>query len=52
MLARKKFSTNEQVVAETESYFETKEKSYYKNCIEKWYGRYNRYIALEGNYIE
>jgi hypothetical protein len=34
MLAGKKFSTNEQVIPETEVYFEAKEKSYYKNGIE------------------
>jgi hypothetical protein len=48
MLAGKKFSTNEEVIAETEAYFEAKEKSYYKNGIEKLYDRYNRCIALEG----
>lgn len=52
MLAGKKFSTDEEVIAETEAYFEAKEKSYYKNGIEKLYDRYNRCIALEGNYIE
>ncbi|XP_031630281.1 histone-lysine N-methyltransferase SETMAR-like [Contarinia nasturtii] len=52
MLAGKKFSTNEQVIAETEAYFEDKEKSYYKNGIEKLEDRYNRCIALEGNYVE
>jgi hypothetical protein len=35
MLAGKKFSTNEEVISGTEAYFETKEKSYYKNGIEK-----------------
>jgi [histone H3]-lysine36 N-dimethyltransferase SETMAR len=35
MLAGKKFSTNEQVIPETEVYFEAKEKSYYTNGIEK-----------------
>ncbi|KAF7271619.1 hypothetical protein GWI33_015524 [Rhynchophorus ferrugineus] len=33
MHAGKKFSSNEQVVAETEAYFEAKDKSYYKNDI-------------------
>jgi hypothetical protein len=32
MLAGKKFSSNEVVIAETEAYFEAKEKSYYKQC--------------------
>jgi hypothetical protein len=39
MLAGKKFSTNEEVIAETEAYFEAKEKSYCKNGIEKLYNR-------------
>jgi [histone H3]-lysine36 N-dimethyltransferase SETMAR len=34
MLAEQKFSTNEEVFAETEAYFETMSKSYYKNGIE------------------
>lgn len=52
MLAGNKFSANEEVIAETEAYFEAKDKLYYKNSIEKLYDRYNRCIALEGNYIE
>jgi [histone H3]-lysine36 N-dimethyltransferase SETMAR len=46
MLAGKKFSTNEEAIAETEAFFEAKEESYYKNGIEKLYDRYNRVIAL------
>jgi hypothetical protein len=52
MLAGKKFSPNEEVIAETEAYLEAISKSYYKNGIEKFYDRYNRCIALEGFYIE
>jgi hypothetical protein len=52
MLAGKQFSTNEEVIAETETYFEAKEKSYYKNGIEKLYDRYNCCISLESIYIE
>jgi hypothetical protein len=52
MLAGNKFSTNEEVIAETVAYFEGLSKSYYKNGIEKLYDRYNRCITLEGNYIE
>lgn len=52
MLAGKKFSANEEVIAETEAYFEAKDKSYYKNGIKKLEDRYNRCIALEGNYVE
>jgi hypothetical protein len=42
MLAGKKFSTNEEVITETEAYFEAMSKSYYKYGIEKLYDRYNR----------
>lgn len=52
MLAGKKFRTNEEVIAEVEAYFEVKDKSYYRNGIEKLFDRYNRCIALEGDYIE
>lgn len=52
MLAGKKFKTDEEVIAVTEAYFEAKDKSYYKNGIEKLENRYNRCIALEGNYVE
>ncbi|KAF7264992.1 hypothetical protein GWI33_021776 [Rhynchophorus ferrugineus] len=52
MLGGKKFSSNEEVIAETQAYFEAKDKSYYKSGIEKLAGRYNQCITLEGNYIE
>ena len=32
---RKKFKSNDEVIAETEAYFDKKEKSYYKSGIEK-----------------
>ncbi|GFX43462.1 putative DD34D transposase [Trichonephila clavipes] len=48
MLAGQKFCANEELIAETEVYFKAEDKSYYKNGIEKLYGRYNRCIALEG----
>jgi [histone H3]-lysine36 N-dimethyltransferase SETMAR len=51
MLAGKKFSTNEEVIAETDAYFEAISKSYYKNGIENLCDRY-RCIALERIYIE
>ncbi|KAF7267973.1 hypothetical protein GWI33_018849 [Rhynchophorus ferrugineus] len=45
MLAGKSFSSNEEVISETEAYFEAKEKSYYKNSIEKLEGPYNQCIS-------
>jgi len=52
MLAGKKFKSNDEVISETEAYFDEKEKSYYKSGIEKLENRYTRCIALEGNYVE
>ena len=44
---RKKFMSNDEVIAETEAYFDEKEKK--KSSIEKLENRYTRCIALEGN---
>jgi len=52
MLAGKKFKSNDEVISETEAYFDEKEKSYFRGGIEKLENRFNRCIALEGNYIE
>ena len=52
VLAGKKFNAQEEVIAKTEAYFQSKDQSYYKNGIEKLHDRYNRCIALDGNYIE
>ncbi|KAF7263152.1 hypothetical protein GWI33_003556, partial [Rhynchophorus ferrugineus] len=52
MFAGKKFSSNEEVISETETYFEAKDKSYYKNGIEKLEGGYHQCVTLEGNYVE
>ena len=35
MLQGKRFGSNEEVIAETEAYFEVKDKSFYKHGIEK-----------------
>ncbi|KAF7269830.1 hypothetical protein GWI33_017145 [Rhynchophorus ferrugineus] len=48
-LVGKKYSSNEEVIAETEAYFEAKD----KNDIEMLEGRYNQcHFTLEGNYVE
>ena len=52
MLAWKKFSSDEEAIAETEAFFEAEDKYYYKNDIEKLKDRYTRCIALEGMYVE
>jgi len=51
-LARKRFGSNEEVIAETEAYFEAKDISFYKTGIEMLEKRYNECIALEGNYVD
>ena len=52
MLQGKRFGSNEEVIAETEAYFEAKDKSFYKHDIEKLEKRWNDCIALEGDYID
>ena len=52
MLAGKKFRTNEEVIAETEAYFEAKDKSFYKSDIEMLERRWNDCVALDGDYVD
>ena len=51
-LQGKRFTSNEEVIAETEAYFEGLDVSYYRKGIEMLENRYTKYIALEGNYVE
>ena len=51
MLQGKRFGSNKEVVAETETYFESKDESFYKKGIEKLEKRWNECIMLEGNYV-
>ena len=41
MLQGKRFASNEEVIAETEAYFESKDKSFYKKGIKKLEKRWN-----------
>ena len=52
MLQGKRFGSNEKVIAETEAYFEAKDKLFYKHGIEKLEKHWNDCIALEGDYID
>ena len=52
MLQGKRFGSNEKVIAETEAYFEAKDKSFYKHGIEKLEKRRNDCIAIEGDYTD
>ena len=52
MLQGKRFGSNEEVIAELEVYFESKDESFYKKGMEKLEKRWNECIALEGNYVD
>ena len=50
MLQGKRFGSNEEVIVETEAYFESKGESFYKKGIDKLKKRWNECITLERNY--
>ena len=52
MLQRKRFGSNEEVIAEIKAYFEAKDKSFYKKGIEMSKKRWNKCITLEGDYVD
>ena len=52
MFQGKRFSSNEEVIVETEAYFESEDKSFYKKGIKKLEQHCNEFITLEGNYID
>ena len=52
MLQGKRFGSNEEVIAETDAYFEVKDKSFYKRGIEILEKRWNECITLEGDYVD
>ena len=52
MLQGKRFGSNEEVIDETEAYFEAKDKSFYKKGIEILKKRWNECITLEGDYVD
>ena len=49
MLQGKRFSSDDEVIAATEAYFEAKDKSFYKKGIESLEKRWNDYIAIKGD---
>ena len=51
-LQGKRFGSNEEMIAETEAYFESKDESFYKKGFEKVEKLWNECIALEGNYVD
>ena len=52
MLKGKSFGSNEEVISETEAYFESKDKSFYKKRIELLEKRWNQCITPEGDYVD
>lgn len=52
MLRRKKIAANEDVIAATETYFESKDKSFKRKGIEKLKYRWNECITLEGKRVD
>ena len=52
VLAIVKFGSNEEVIAETEAYFEAKDKSFYIKGIEMLEKRWNECITLKGEYVD
>ena len=52
MLQGKRFSSDDEVIAVTEAYFEAKDKSFYKKGIESLEKRLNDCITMEGDYVD
>ena len=52
VLQRKRFGFNEELILETEAYFEPKDKFFYKKGIELLEKRWNQCITLEGDYVD
>ena len=52
MLQGKRFSSDDEVIAATEAYFEAKDKSFYKKSIESLEKRWNDCMAMEGDYVD
>ena len=52
MLQGKRFGSNEEVISETEAYFEAKDKPFYKKGIRFLEKRWNQCITLEGDFVD
>ena len=52
ILQEKIFGSTEEVIVETEAYFEVKDKSFYKKGIKMLEKRWNECITLEGDYAD
>ena len=52
MLHGKRFYSNEEVITETNAYFEAKNKSFYTKGIEMLEKRWTDCVAFEGDYVD
>ncbi|KAG5345037.1 SETMR methyltransferase, partial [Acromyrmex heyeri] len=52
MFGGKRFTTREQLIVETEAYFEGLDKSYYSDGLKKLKNRWIKYIELKRDYVE
>ncbi len=52
MLQEKRFSSNEEVIAADEAYFEAEDKSFYKHNIKRLEKCWNDCIVLERDYVD
>ena len=52
MLQGKRFYSNEEVITETNAYFEAKDESFYKKGIEMLEKRWTDCVAFEGDYVD
>ena len=51
-LGRKRFYSNDEIISQTNTYFEDVEKSYFLEGIQKLEKRWTKCIELKGDYIE
>ena len=52
MLQGKRFYSNEEVITETNAYFESKDKSFYMKGIKMLEKRWTDCVAFEGDYVD
>ena len=52
MLQGKRFYSNDEVITETNAYFEAKDKSFYKKGVEMLEKRWTDCVAFEGDYVD
>ena len=51
-LGGKRFSSNEEIIAATNKYFERFDNNYFLKSIKKLEYRYNKFIKLKGDFVE